>query len=220
MRVVLLSPNVTAATLTRAAALERDPIVSWVQISDEVRTVSEADVVILEGTVLAGRVMPGLRLGPGKVIVLADRLTSAEKVALLDVGADLVLHGEVSDEEVVAQIRAIARPRAAPAAQVGRCTRTKLVLEGDRRHAVVVGRRITLTLLEANLLAAFLARPNEVLSGHELLTSAWGAPIAARSTVSASIRRLRLKIEPDPSNPIFIRTVWGGGYIYRPEGEG
>ena len=220
MRVILLSSNVTAATLTRAAALERDPVVSRVKMSDEVRTVAEADVVVVEGTAMARRVMPYLRSAPGKIIVLADRLTSAEKVALLEVGADLVLHGEVSDAEVVAQIRAIARPRAVLGGEVARRIRTKLVLERDRRHAVVVGRRVTLTLLEGNLLAAFIARPNQVLSGCELLTSAWGAPIAARSTLSATIRRLRLKIEPDPSNPVFIRTVWGGGYVYRPEGEG
>ena len=197
MRVILLCPNLTAATLTRAAALERDPVVSQVQISDEVRTVSEADVVI----------------------VVADRLTSAEKVALLDGGADLVLHAEVSDEEVAAQIRAIARRDHASAWRVARGAGARLVLEPDRRHAVVVGRRVSLTLLEGHLLAAFIARPDQVLSGRELLTSAWGAPIAARSTVSASIRRLRVKIEPDPANPVFIRTVWGGGYVYRPEGE-
>ena len=220
MRVVLLSLNVTAATLARAAALERDPVVSRVKISDQVRTVSDAEVVIIEGTASAGRVMPNLRSAPGKVVVLADRLTSAERVALLDDGADLVLVGEVTDEEIVAQIRALARRRPASAGQVVRRTRTKLVLERDRRHAVVLGRRITLTLLEANLLAAFMAQPNQVLSGRELLINAWGAPIAARSTVSASIRRLRIKIEPDPSNPVFIRTVWGGGYVYRPEGEG
>lgn len=219
MRVILLCPNLTAATLARAAALERDPVVSRVQILDEVRTVSEDDVVIVEGTLPAGRVLPELRSAPGEVIVVAERLTSAQNVALLDGGADLVLHGEVTDEEVVAQVRAIARRCPASAGRVVRRPQAKLVLEWDRRHAVVVGRRVSLTLLEGNLLAAFIARPDQVLSGLELLTSAWGAPIAARSTVSASIRRLRKKIEPDPANPVFIRTVWGGGYVYRPEGE-
>lgn len=100
-----------------------------------------------------------------------------------------------------------------------RWRKDKVVLDTDRRHAVVLGRRVTLTLLEGKLLAAFLARPGEVLDRRALMTSVWGSPFGAHSTVSAYIRRLRVKIEPDPSNPVFIRTVWGGGYIYRPDGE-
>ena len=93
------------------------------------------------------------------------------------------------------------------------------MFDPDRRQAVVLGRRVALTLLESNLLSAFTARPGEVLDGAELMTSVWGSPFGARSTVSAYIRRLRLKVEPDPSNPIFIHTVWGAGYVYRPAGE-
>lgn len=218
MRVLLLSQYPTAVTFARSAVLAAEPAVTRVIVSDDVRSVSEADVVIVDGPVPAGSVMPKSTRPAGGAIVLVDRLTSAQRAALLDDGADLVLHGEVSDQEVVAQIRAIARRRHASARRAIRSPRAKILLEQDRRHVVVLGRRITLTLLEGNLLAAFIARPDQVLSGRELLTSAWGAPIAARSTVSSSIRRLRVKIEPDPANPVFIHTVWGGGYIYRPEG--
>ena len=219
MRVFLLSPAITAATLARLAALQRDEAVSQAEILADIESLSQADIVIVEGTVSAERFMPDLKSAPGRVIVLADRSSTPQRDTLLHDGADLVLHGQVSDDEIVAQIRAIARRNLASARRITRPTRAKIVLERDRRYAVVLGRRVTLTLLEGNLLAAFTARPDQVLSGCELLTSAWGAPIAARSTLSASIRRLRIKIEPDPSNPVFIHTVWGGGYIYRPEGE-
>lgn len=154
-------------------------------------------------------------------IVVADHSTAGERRKLLDNGADIVLHGDVTNDQIVAQLRAIARSRGAPirGAVRTRRRREKLVLETDHRHAVVSGRRVSLTLLEGRLLAAFMARPGELLDRSALMTSVWDSPFGARSTVSAYIRRLRLKIEPDPSNPVFIRTVWGGGYLYRSESE-
>ena len=219
MRVLLLLSDVTKATAAQSAALERDPAVSRVEVSDDVGNVPEADLVILEGTPTAERFMPRLRSTSCPFIVVADHSTSAQRVALLDEGADVVLHGDVADDELVAQIRAIARRRGAARTRSSRPRRAPIILARDGRHVVVLGRRTTLTKLEGNLLAAFMARPNEVMSGRELLISASGAPFAARSTVTASIRRLRMKIEPDPSHPVFIRTVWGGGYVYRPEGD-
>lgn len=219
MRVLLLLSDVAKAAVAQSAALEGDFSVSRIDISDGTPDGLDADLVVLEGALTADRLMPRLRSMSGPVIVVADRCTSAQRVALLDGGADAVLHGDVADDELLAQIRAIARRGVPSLTRRSRPRRARIVLAGDRRNVVVLGRRATLTNLEGNLLAAFMARPNEVVSGRELLISAWGAPIAARSTVTASIRRLRIKIEPDPSHPIFIRTVWGGGYVYRPEGD-
>ena len=220
MHVLLLLSDVTNPTTAQSAALERDPLVSRVDISDDIVDVHDVDLVILEGVLTAERFMPRLRSTSCPFIVVADRPTSAQRAALLDEGASAVLHGDVAGDEVAAQIRAIARRRAASLPRSSRPRRAPIILARDHRHVVVLGRRTTLTNLEGNLLAAFMARPNEVMSGGELLISAWGTPIAARSTVTASIRRLRLKIEPDPSHPVFIRTVWGGGYVYRPDGNG
>lgn len=99
------------------------------------------------------------------------------------------------------------------------CPNAKILLDTDGRHAVVLGRRVTLTPLEGNLLAAFIARPGEVLNTRALMTGLWGSPFGTRSTVSASVRRLRVKIEPDPSHPVFIKTVWADGYVFRPDGK-
>lgn len=140
----------------------------------------------------------------------------------LDVGADVVLLDPVAVEEVVAQLRALVRRQTGSAREAIPSGRLRLpprmVLDGNRRHVTVGGRRIALTHLEGELLAAFLARPAEVLDDAELLRIVWGSPFGARSTVSAYIRRLRVKIEPDPADPVFIRTVWGAGYVYWPDG--
>lgn len=175
--------------------------------------------MIIRGVSSGETLVPRLRSGICVVVVVADPAGPTERIRLLDQGADVVLHGEVSDEEIVAQVRALARRGAAPARVVRTGRRqARIVLDPDRRQALVLGRQVNLTLLEGNLLAAFIARPGEVLDSRTLMISVWGSPFGARSTVSAYIRRLRIKIEPDPRHPVFIRTVWGGGYLYRPGG--
>lgn len=113
MRVLLLLSDVTKVTPAQSAALERDPVVSRVVISDHIRDTPEVDLVILEGIVTAERFMPRLRSNPRPFIVVAHLSTSAQRVALLDEGADVVLHGDVADDELLAQIRAVARRTAA-----------------------------------------------------------------------------------------------------------
>lgn len=221
MRVLLFLGEIDVSPLALTAALERDSSVSHVEISDNIRSASDADLAIIRG----GCFTETLASRPGSEtcvrVVVADHATADDRIRLLDDGADVVLHGDTPDDEIVAQVRAIARRRNAPRRGVRRTREDtdKIVLDADRRHAVVLGRRVNLTLLEGNLLATFMARPAEVLDHCALMTSVWGAPFGARSTVSAYIRRLRVKVEPDPSNPVFIRTVWAGGYVYRPDGE-
>lgn len=221
MRVLLLSETISPSHLGLCRVLEQDGSVKQVDVSDDVRSAIGADIVIVEGLSAAESFAPSLRAGCWTRIVLLAQSDAEQRIRLLADGNDLVLHGAVSDHEIVAQVRAIARRGAAPMHPVRpRRKVNHIVLDTDRRHALILGRRVALTLLEGNLLAAFIARPGEVLDGAALMTSVWGSPFGARSTVSAYIRRLRIKVEPDPSNPIFIRTVWGGGYIYRPDGEG
>lgn len=221
MRVLLLSTEINSSHLGLSKLLEQDSSVRHVDISDDIRSAADADIVILDGLTAAELFAPLLRSGTCTRIVVLAQSDTDQRIRLLDDGAELVLHGVVPAHEIVAQVRAIARRGTAPCHRVVRPRRKSnhVVLDTNRRQAVVFGRRIALTLIEGNLLAAFMARPDEILDGRELMTTVWGSPFSARSTVSAYIRRLRLKIEPDPSNPMFIRTVWGGGYVYRPDGD-
>ena len=221
MRVLLLSREINSSHFGLSRLLDQDASVNHVDISDDIRSAVDADIVILEGLAAAELFTPRLRSETCTRIVVLARSDTEQRIRLLDDGADLVLRDIVPAHEIVALVRAIARRGAAPPRRVVRPRHktSHIVLDTSRRQAVVLGRRIALTLLEGNLLAAFIARPGEVLDGRALMTTVWGSPSGARSTLSAYIRRLRLKIEPDPSNPIFIRTVWGGGYVYRPDIE-
>ena len=217
MRVLLLPLGVKHSRLELAMALERDASVRQVEISNDPGQAARADIVL--SSCCAGRpsVSPDRSDGCTYIVVAEDPLPP--RIQLLEGGADVVLDGDVSIAEIVAQVRAVARRRvrAARLTAPRQGREPEIMLGADRRHAVVLGRRVSLTSLEGHLLAAFIARPGELLCNEDLMTSVWGSPFGARSTVSAYIRRLRVKIEPDPSHPIFIRTVWGGGYVYRPE---
>jgi DNA-binding response OmpR family regulator len=221
MRVVVVSGDISLSPLGLAEALEEDPSVSRVEASNSTHRAGDADVAVIRGAWSAETVAPDLHSGSCVCVVVAKDANAGERIRLLDDGADVVLHGDVPDDEIVAQVRAIARRRNTPIDGIVRPPegQDKIVLEPDRRHAVVLGRRVTLTALEGKLLKAFMDQPGVVLDGRALMTTVWGSPFGARSTISAYIRRLRVKIEPDPSNPAFIGTVWGGGYLYRPEGE-
>lgn len=215
MRVLLLPIGVRYSRLDLALALDREASVSEVEISNDPGLATGADVALIDGTLRT--IPPPVNGDRCTYIVVDEGLAAGQRARLLESGADVVLHGGVSAAEIVAQVRAVARRRGEPARRAEEHDRPAgVVLDAARRQAVVLGRHVPLTVLEGNLLAAFMARPGEVLSNADLMTSVWGSPFGARSTASAYIRRLRLKIEPDPSRPVLIRTVWGGGYVYRP----
>ena len=219
MRVLLLSEHSNPSWVGLRAALERTPAVSHVDISG-IERAADADILIASDVTAAEIIALRLRSATWLLVVVAGPAAAGERIKLLDQGADLVLHGAVPDDEIVAQVGAIARRAVTPVHQgVRSCPNAKILLDTDGRHAVVLGRRVTLTPLEGNLLAAFIARPGEVLNSRALMTGLWGSPFGARSTVSASVRRLRVKIEPDPSHPVFIKTVWADGYVFRPDGK-
>ncbi|MBA3798851.1 MAG: winged helix-turn-helix transcriptional regulator [Geodermatophilaceae bacterium] len=99
---------------------------------------------------------------------------------------------------------------------------SQVVLAGEirlhllQRTATTALRTLALTPLEFDLLAYFVAHIGEALSRDRLLENVWGYDIGGRDTVTVHIRRLRQKIEADPSRPTLLQTVWGIGYRLNP----
>ncbi|WP_055480895.1 response regulator transcription factor [Sphaerimonospora mesophila] len=91
-----------------------------------------------------------------------------------------------------------------------------LVVEPGTRQAWLADREITLTAREFDLLVYLLRNPRQAFSRAELLNRVWGWSFGDSSTVTVHVRRLREKIEPDPTDPKRIVTVWGVGYRYEP----
>ena len=89
----------------------------------------------------------------------------------------------------------------------------ELRIDPNAREVTIRGQTVTLTAREFDLLYFLASHPNRVWSRDQLMDSVWGYDFAAdTSTVTVHMRRLREKIEADPSQPRYLLTVWGVGY--------
>lgn len=153
------------------------------------------------------------------VIMLTAKGEPMERIAGLEIGADDYVAKPFSPREVTARVRAVLRR--ANVAGAGRngepIVRGNLEVDPWRRTALLRGEEVSLTPKEFDLLHFFVSNPGVVTSRVELLEELWdfafdGDP----STVTVHIRRLREKIEEDPSHPTRLVTVWGVGYRFDP----
>jgi len=175
--------------------------------------------VVIEPPAITGSIHAGLRAlsRQGAVLLLRVNATTRERIALLNSGADSVLP-TVDADEVVATLAALLRRSIRPNAT----QMSQVVLAGEirlhllHRTATTALRTLALTPLEFDLLAYFVAHIGEALSRDRLLENVWGYDIGGRDTVTVHIRRLRQKIEADPSRPTLLQTVWGIGYRLNP----
>ena len=152
------------------------------------------------------------------IVMLTARGDDMDKILGLDYGADDYITKPFNILEVKARIKAIMR-RTSPERREPENTAViisgDITLDTDSRRLFVSGKDIDLTSKEYDLMLLFVKNPDKVYGREELLSTVWGAdyPGDAR-TVDVHIRRLREKIEPNPSDPKYIRTRWGAGYYY------
>ena len=157
------------------------------------------------------------------IILLTARSGEVDRVAGLELGADDYLTKPFSPRELVARVKAVLRRmKSSPTAiateealDVG-----GVRLDPGRRSASVQGRDLALTAKEFDLLAFLLRNPRQVFSRQQLLDQVWGYGFYGdESTVTVHVRRLREKLERNPSQPDYIQTVWGVGYKFEAPDE-
>ncbi|HET6258385.1 response regulator transcription factor [Pseudonocardia sp.] len=154
----------------------------------------------------------------GVPIVMLTALGEEEdRVLGLELGADDYVTKPFSPRELVLRVASVLRrSREVP----GRDAATAPVVDGDLRvdvlgrRASLAGRALALTVREFDLLAFLARRPGQVFTRAELLELVWGWDFGDQSTVTVHVRRLREKVEADPTKPARIATVWGVGYRY------
>ena len=155
-------------------------------------------------------------LAPVPVIMLTARGEEADRVIGLELGADDYIAKPFSPKELVARVRAVLRrasgPLAAPAAGPIVCTDGDLCIDVAARQAWLGGDLVALTAREFELLVFLMRHPRQAFRREDLLQHVWGSRHGDTSTITVHVRRLREKIEPDPSHPSRIATVWGVGY--------
>ncbi|MDA8268341.1 MAG: response regulator transcription factor [Actinomycetota bacterium] len=155
------------------------------------------------------------RDGALPVIVLTGRSEERERVRVLDLGADDYLVKPFSLPELEARIRAVLR-RGQPAPPSSRIERGDLVIDRTAHRVELFDRQVDLTPKEFDLLAFLAGAPDQVFTREELLEHVWGSTQDWQdpATVTEHIRRLRLKLESEPSNPRWLHTVRGVGYRF------
>jgi two-component system KDP operon response regulator KdpE len=152
--------------------------------------------------------------GNTPIVVLSVRGQERDKVAALDVGADDYLTKPFGVDELLARVRVALRHVARPATGIAAVFRTgQLSVDLEHRRVTSDGREVSLTPTEYELLKAFIAHPDKVLTDRMLLQRVWGPEYGDEAHyLHVYVARLRKKIESDPQNPRYLRTEPGVGY--------
>ena len=154
---------------------------------------------------------------PIPVVMLTARGEEDDRINGLELGADDYITKPFSPRELTARIKAVLR-RSAAAPSAGPATLRAGRVEVDlRAHEVRRGDVVVaVTTKEYDLLAYLMANPRRAFTRFELLEAVWGWTYGDTATVTVHMRRLREKVEPDPSEPVHLCTVRGVGYRFEP----
>ncbi len=189
---------------------------------DAVRQV-ETDLIVLDV------MMPGLdglevcrrlrRHSDVPIVLLTALGAEQDRVVGLEIGADDYVTKPFSPRELVLRVDSILRRSSGatdtnvPSVMIDGA----LVVDRDRRLVTLAGTETALTAREFDLLTFFMSRPGTAFSRDDLLQQVWGWSFGDQSTVTVHVRRLREKIEVDPTTPARLLTVWGVGYRWEPQ---
>ena len=176
------------------------------------------DLVILD------RMLPGLdgvevcrRLRQSMtvpVIMVTALGTEDDRILGLEMGADDYVTKPFSPRELVLRVKSVLRRSIKDYTPEPRVQSAGLDLDPASRTVTLLGAPLALTAREFDLLAFLMRRPNQVFSREELIKAVWGWDFGDLSTVTVHVRRLREKIEANPTKPQLIKTVWGVGYRF------
>lgn len=154
------------------------------------------------------------------IIMLTARRDEIDRITGLELGADDYVVKPFSPQELVSRVRAVLRRTSQ---QSPNQAESKPIVSGDltispmARTVTLNEESLSLTAKEFDLLSLLVTHPRQVFNRDQLLERVWGeSEYIDPSTVTVHIRRLREKIEPDPSSPLHLLTVWGVGYKYEP----
>ena len=147
------------------------------------------------------------------IIMLTARSQEMDKVTGLMTGADDYVTKPFSPEELTARVDALMRRSGGEEENTGEIRQAPFLLNTRNRTLEKNGQRIKLTQVEYSIMHLFMENPGKAMQREEILDRVWGRDYFGElKIVDVNIRRLRLKIEDDPTNPTYITTVWGYGY--------
>ena len=150
------------------------------------------------------------------VIMLTALGEAEDRIVGLEVGADDYVTKPFSPRELVLRVdsvlrRAQAQPSTPEVLRAGAIT-----VDTAARRATRDGAELALTVRELDLLSFLMSHPGMAFTREQLMREVWGWTFGDQSTVTVHVRRLREKVEEDPTNPTLIKTIWGIGYRLEP----
>lgn len=153
------------------------------------------------------------------VMMLTSRSEEIDKVLALELGADDYVTKPFSIRELMARVKAILRRTETivpvVAETVNEIKAGEIYINREKMKATLKGERLDLTAKEFELLYLLASNRGKTFSRQELLEMIWGYSFAGyEHTVTSHINRLRIKIEPDIQQPVYILTTWGVGYRF------
>ncbi|HQY94287.1 response regulator transcription factor [Caldilinea sp.] len=161
--------------------------------------------------------------GDTPIIMVTARREETDRILGLEMGADDYVVKPFSPQELVSRVRAVLRRAQTTARreETGAGERVlifqHMTIDASTRLATLGNAEVTLTAKEFDLLWFLANHPRQVFNRDQLLDRVWGeSQYIDPSTVTVHVRRLREKLEPDPSTPRHILTVWGVGYKFEP----
>lgn len=226
-RVLVIDDDPNVAEVV-AAYLEREGCIVEVRSDGEAglqaALADPPDLVVLD------LMLPGLdglevcrrlqALAPVPVVMLTAKGDETDRIIGLELGADDYVSKPFSPRELVARIRAVLRRASAPLTPVGPGSANLQAGPVDIDVAAHEARRdgelLPLTSREFELLVFLVRHPRRAFRREEILERVWGSRYGDTSTVTVHVRRLREKVEDDPSAPKLLVTVWGIGYRWEP----
>jgi DNA-binding response OmpR family regulator len=151
------------------------------------------------------------------VIMLTARGEESDRIVGLELGADDYVTKPFSPRELAARVRTVLRRAELEVATDQRLSFDGLVIDASSRDVTRHDEPLRLTAREFDLLWFLASHPQRVFSREQLMRRVWGyASAVDTGTVTVHMRRLREKIEDDPSRPEHLETVWGVGYRFTP----
>jgi DNA-binding response OmpR family regulator len=146
------------------------------------------------------------------IIMLTALGSTDERIEGLEAGADDYLAKPFSPRELVLRVQSVLRRSITEITPEATFDLGVFRLDASNRTVSKSGRTLSLSVREFDLLAFLLKHPDQVFSREQLLKEVWGWDFGDLSTVTVHVRRVREKIEDDPTNPVHLGTVWGVGY--------
>ena len=151
------------------------------------------------------------------VIMLTARGEEADRLVGLELGADDYVAKPFSPRELAARVKTVLRRSGPPVISDAQLAFGDLEIDAATREVTKAGTPLRLTAKEFDLLWFLASNPRHVFSRDQLMDRVWGyGPALDTGTVTVHVRRLREKIEDDPSRPHCLQTVWGVGYRFNP----